>query len=83
VQKPERRNNCRRGYLGRRANRPKTYYIQSDEKNKKIEKSQCESGRGPRKDQEGNRMGITKYFVQRKSESKWNCERNQTFYLAV
>jgi hypothetical protein len=32
VQKPERRNKWRRGYVGRRANRPKTYYIQSDEK---------------------------------------------------
>jgi hypothetical protein len=36
--KPERRNKWRRGYVGRRANRPKTYYIQSDEKSIEMQK---------------------------------------------
>jgi hypothetical protein len=41
------------------------------------EKSQCESGRGARKDQKRNRMGITKHFVQGKLESS---ERNQRMW---
>jgi hypothetical protein len=38
VQKPERRNNWRRGNVGRLPNRPKTHYIQSEEKSIEMRK---------------------------------------------
>jgi hypothetical protein len=85
VQKPERRNNWRRSYVGRRANRPKTCYRQSEGKSIEMRKIRKFTKRVNVKavgDLGKTRKRIV--WVLQKSSYKenqkvnqWSCERNQ------